>query len=192
MVILKPNKEAMGWTMSDEKRTPDTLCTHSIHIDPDPKPIRQPQRRLNPPVMEIFKTEVIKPLHDRVIYSIPDGPWISLVQAVPKKTGVTMAEEDHNGIQVSTGIRNGWKLCINYRHLNLAQRKYHFPPPFTDQKIERFNGKPQCGFLDVCPEFHKIPPNLEDQKETALTRPFGSIGKTLNQTLAEDPPGIGE
>ncbi len=147
MVILKDNEEAIGWTMADIKGIPDTFCTHSIHVDPDHKPIRQPQRRLNPLIMEVVKKEVIKLLDAGIIYAISDSPWVSPVQVVPKKTEITVIEGD-DGIQRPTRVQNGWRVCIDYRRLNLATRKDHFPLPFIDQIIERLTGKSHYYFLD--------------------------------------------
>nr|GFB97979.1 hypothetical protein [Tanacetum cinerariifolium] len=34
----------------------------------------------------------------------------------------------------------GWRVCIDYRKLNDATKKDHFPPPFMDQMLERLAG----------------------------------------------------
>lgn len=181
MVVLKTNQESMGWTLADEKGTPDTFCTLTIHVDPDPEPIRHPQHRPHPHMMEVFQKEVFKTLNTGV----------SLIQVALNETRITMAEEDDDDIHKSTSAQNGWKLCIDYRHRNLTQREDHFPPPFTDQRIEGFTGKLQYGFPDKCSGFHKVPPDLEDQEKIALTWPLAAIGHTFTQTLAEETPGVG-
>ena len=39
-------------------------------------------------------------------------------------------------------------MCIDYRKLNTATRKYHFPLPFIDQMLDRLVGHPHFCFLD--------------------------------------------
>ncbi len=62
VAVLKENKEALGWTLADIKGISPTLCQHHIVLEEDAKPVRQPQRRLNPPMMEVVKKEIVKAL----------------------------------------------------------------------------------------------------------------------------------
>nr|GEW47649.1 hypothetical protein [Tanacetum cinerariifolium] len=41
-----------------------------------------------------------------------------------------------------------WRVCIDYRKLNEATRKDHFPLPFMDQMLERLAGNEYYCFLD--------------------------------------------
>ena len=74
---------------------------HKIMMEDDYKPIRQPQRRLNPIMKEEVRKEVLKLL----------------------EAGLTRTV-------------TGWRMCIDYRKLNEATRKDHFPLPFMDQMLE--------------------------------------------------------
>ena len=69
---------------------------HKILLEEDYKPVVQPQRRLNPAMKEVVRKEVIK-LHDAgIIYPISDSTWVSPVQVVPKKGGMTVVVNDKN------------------------------------------------------------------------------------------------
>eukprot|EP00253_Pinus_taeda_P032295 PITA_32295 len=46
--ILRKYKEAFAWDYPDMKGIDPQLCTHHIYIENDARPVRQPQRRLNP------------------------------------------------------------------------------------------------------------------------------------------------
>ena len=58
--VLKKNKEAIGWTMTDLKGLDPSLCTHRIFLEDESRPIREAQRRLNPRVWEAVKEEILK------------------------------------------------------------------------------------------------------------------------------------
>ena len=103
------------------------------------KPKVQPQRRLNPSMKELMKVEVIKLLDAGMIYPISDSPWMSHIQVVPKKRGMTIIQNEKNELILTRKV-TGWKVCIDYRKLNDATRKDHFPLPFIDQIIEKLSG----------------------------------------------------
>ncbi|KAI3690179.1 hypothetical protein L2E82_48154 [Cichorium intybus] len=171
---LKRYKEAIGWTIADIKGLSPSLCMHKILMEEDFKPTREAQRRLNPPMMEVVKKEILKLLNAGMIYPISDSKWVSPVQVVPKKSGITVTENVH-GELVPTRVQNGWRVCIDYRKLNNATRKDHFPLPFIDQMLERLAGKTHYCCLDGYSGFHQIPVAPEDQEKTTFTCPFGTF-----------------
>ena len=48
MQILKRRKATIGWHISDLKGISPSYCMHKINLEADYKPVRQPQRILNP------------------------------------------------------------------------------------------------------------------------------------------------
>ena len=145
--LLKMNKQALGWKISDLKGISPTIYTHHIYLEEESKAIRQPQRRLNPHMQEVVRIEVLKLLQADIIYPISDSTWVSPTQVVPKKSGVTTVKNE-KGEDVSTRLTTGWRVCIDYRRLNAVTRKYHFPLPFIDQLLKRVSGHPFYCFLD--------------------------------------------
>ena len=125
-------------------------------------------------MMEVVKKEILKLLNARMIYLISDSKWVSSVQVVPKKTGITVTKNDQ-GELVPTHVQNGWRVCIDYRRLNSSTRKDHFPLPFIDQMLERLAGKTHYCCLDGYSGFHQIPVAPEDQEKTTFTCPFGTF-----------------
>jgi len=120
--VLKANKGAIGWTLSDLKGISPSYCMHKIHMEQDYKPVAQPQWRLNPTMKEVVKKEVMKLLDAGMIYPISNSAWVSPVQVVPKKGGMIVICNDKNEL-IPTRIVTGWRMCIDYRKLNQATRK---------------------------------------------------------------------
>ncbi|KAM2442324.1 hypothetical protein PS1_023441 [Malus domestica] len=125
-------------------------------------------------MMEVVKKEIIKLLDCGVIYPISDSRWVSPVQCVPKKSGVTVVANAENEL-VPTRIQTGWRLCIDYRKLNATTRKDHFPLPFIDQMLERLAGYAFYCFLDGYSGYNQIVIAPEDQEKTTFTCPFGTF-----------------
>ncbi|KAM1908129.1 hypothetical protein ACFX1X_028078 [Malus domestica] len=170
--VLKEHKTAIGWTLADIKGISPTTCMHRIFLEEGAKPTREAQRRLNPPMMEVVKKEIIKLLDCGVIYPISDSRWVSPVQVVPKKSGVVKNAEDE---LVPTRIQTGWRVCIDYRKLNNTTRKDHFPLPFIDQMLERLAGHSFYCFLDGYSGYNQIVIAPDDQEKTTFTCPFGTF-----------------
>ena len=72
------------------------ICTHRIPTDPSVTPSREPQRRLNNTMREVVKKKVIKLLHAGIIYPVLHSEWVSPVQVVPKKGGMTVIMNEKN------------------------------------------------------------------------------------------------
>nr|GEY23403.1 reverse transcriptase domain-containing protein [Tanacetum cinerariifolium] len=70
------------------------------------------------------------------IKGIDPSPCVSLIHCVPKKGGMTVVVNENNEL-ISTRLVTGWRVCVDYRKLNDATRKDHFPLPFMDQMLER-------------------------------------------------------
>ncbi|RVW25900.1 Retrovirus-related Pol polyprotein from transposon 297 [Vitis vinifera] len=170
--VLRKCKKAIGWQISDLKGISPLVCTHHIYMEEDAKPVRQPQRRLNPHMQE--RGEVLKLLQAGIIYPISDSLWVSPTQVVPKKSGITVIQNE-KGEEVSTRPTSGWRVCIDYRRLNSVTRKDHFPLPFMDQVLERVSGHPFYCFLDGYSGYFQIEIDLEDQEKTTFTCPFGTF-----------------
>ena len=96
---------------------------------------------------EVVRKEMIKWLDARIIYPISDSSWVSQVQCVLKKGGITIVENRRNEL-IPTRTVTGWRIYIDYRKLNKATQKDHFSLPFMDQMLDRLAGNEFYYFLD--------------------------------------------
>ena len=101
-------------------------------MEPDAKPVVDHQRRLNPKMKEVVRIEILKLLEAGIIYPIADSRWVSPVHCVPKKEGITVVPNDKNEL-IPQRIVTGYRMVIDFRKLNKATRKDHYPLLFIDQ-----------------------------------------------------------
>ena len=173
LVILK-YKAAIGWKIDDIKGINREICEHIIFLEEDSKRTRQPQRRLNPHIFEVVKKEILKWFKADFIYVISDSPWVSPVHVVPKKSGTTVIKSEDGG-EMQMRIISGHRVCIDYRKLNLATKKDHYPLPFTDQILEKLAGQEFYCFLDGYLGYNQIAVHEHDQEKTTFTCPIGTM-----------------
>nr|GEY94081.1 transposon Ty3-I Gag-Pol polyprotein [Tanacetum cinerariifolium] len=130
----------------------------------DFEPAVQHQRKINPKIHDVIKNEVLKLLDAGVIYPISDSPWVRPVHCVPKKGGFTVVENEETEL-ILTRLATGWHVCIDYRKLNQATRKDHFPLPFMDQMLKRLAGNQYYCFLNGFSGYFQIHIDLKDQEK---------------------------
>jgi hypothetical protein len=143
-------------------------------MEQDHKPVHEHQRRLNNLMREVVKKEVLKLLKARVIYPVSDSEWVSPVQVVPKKGGMTVIHNEKNELIPQRTV-TGWQMCIHYRKLNKATRKDHFPLPFIDEMVERLANHSFFCYLDGYSGYHLIPIHPDGQSKTTFTCPYGTF-----------------
>ncbi|RDX78483.1 hypothetical protein CR513_41235, partial [Mucuna pruriens] len=158
--VLRQHKKAIEWKLSDLPGINASICMHRILMEEDIKP-----------------KEVTKLLAADIIYPISNSQWVSPVQVVLKKSGMTVMKNQQDEL-VPTRIQNSWRVYIDYRRLNQATRKDHFPLPFIDQVLENLSRKSHYCFLDGFSGYMQIHIAPEDQHKTTCTCPFGTFAYT--------------
>ncbi|XP_048611651.1 uncharacterized protein LOC125585956 [Brassica napus] len=171
---LKRFRKAIGYSLDDIKGISPSLCMHRIHLEDESMTSIEHQRRLNPNLKDVVKKEILKLLDAGVIYPISDSKWVSPVHVVPKKGGITVIKNDKDEL-IPTRTITCHRMCIDYRKLNSASRKDHFPLPFIDQMLERLANHPFYCFLDGYSGFFQIPIHPNDQEKTTFTCPYGTF-----------------
>ena len=166
---MKNYQESIAWSIDELKGISPSICMHKILLEENAKPSVEYQRRLNPVMKEVVRKEVLKWLNAGFIYAISDSPWVNPVHVVPKKGGFTMNRNEKNEL-IPTRTVTGWRVCIDYRKLNTATRKDHFPLPFIDQMLDRLAGHPHFCFLDGYSGYNKIC-HAPDPGPTRLANP---------------------
>ncbi|XP_016673296.1 uncharacterized protein [Gossypium hirsutum] len=77
---------------------------------------------VNPPIHHVVDDQD-RPIREHVVPILNNlnpgigSSWVSLVQYVPKKGGVTIVSNDNNEL-IPTRTITGWRVCMDYRKLN--------------------------------------------------------------------------
>jgi hypothetical protein len=167
VATLKKYRFVIGYSLKDLKGISPSLCTHRIPMELEHKPIREHQRRLNNAMREVVKKEVLKLLKARVICPISDSEWVNRVQVVPKKGGMMVTHNEKNQLIPQRTI-TGWRMCIDYRKLNKATRKDHFPLRFIDEMLERLANHSFC-YLEWGKRLTIVPSYIKKESKDGTT-----------------------
>jgi hypothetical protein len=96
---------------------------------------------------------------------------VSPIHIVPKKGGYTVVENEEGRLMTTIPV-TGWRMVNDFRKLNKATRKDHFPLPLMDQMLERLAGQKFYCYLDGYSGFLQIPIHPADQDKTTFTCPY--------------------
>ncbi|GJT56575.1 reverse transcriptase domain-containing protein [Tanacetum coccineum] len=118
------------------------------------------------PSMDLKQGEIIKAKP-----SIEEPPELEL-KYLPSHLEYAYLEEND---KLPVIIAKRWIVCIDYRKLNEATRKDHFPLPFMDQMLERLARNKFYCFLDGFSGYFQIPIDPQDQEKTNFTCPYGTF-----------------
>jgi hypothetical protein len=94
VATLEKYQSVIGYSLKDLKGISTSLCTHRIPMEQEHKPIREHQRWLNNAMREEVRKELLKLLKAGIIYPISDSEWVSPVQVVSKKGGMTVIRNE--------------------------------------------------------------------------------------------------
>jgi hypothetical protein len=131
------------------------LEEHTIDLKDGCKPVREKQRRMAPDKSTILKAELDRLLEGGFITQVKNTEWVSPMDIVPKKGGK-------------------WRICVNYKALNLVTKKDRQTLPFIDELLDEVAGNEFCTFCDGYSGYHQIKIRDEDILKTTFTTPWGT------------------
>ncbi|MCO5580554.1 hypothetical protein L7F22_034422 [Adiantum nelumboides] len=129
------------------------VIQHHIDLKPDAKPVAQKLRRLGVVQQEALLFEV-KNLLKAGIYLVSNSEWVSPIVVTPKKNG-------------------RWRVCVDYKPLNAATKRDHFPLPFQDEILNEVAGHERYTVCDGYSGYYQICIAEEDQHKTTFITPWG-------------------
>ena len=86
-----------------------------------------------------------------------------------------MITTNKKGEEIQTRLPTKWRVCFDYRKLNFATKKDHFPLPFIDQILDWLAISSYFCFLDGYLGHNQIAIHPDDQEKTTFTCLFGTF-----------------
>ena len=142
------------------KGIPPHVGQHRIDLMEGSVPIRHRQYRLNPKYSMMMKEEINKLIEAGFIFPVLSSEWVSPIVKVSKKKGIDGVVK----IQV----------CQDFKKLNAATRKDHYPLLFIDNVLDIMAGHSLFSFLDGYAGYNQTSINEEDQLKTTFTTDWGT------------------
>lgn len=115
---------------------PRRACDHHIPLMEGAQPVNIRPYRYSPEL----KTEIEKQIKEMLAFGVispSSSPFASPVIMVRKKDG-------------------SWRLCVDYRHLNLITLKTKYPLPVIDELLDELTGASWFSKLDLRAGYHQI------------------------------------
>ncbi|MCO5599653.1 hypothetical protein L7F22_053758 [Adiantum nelumboides] len=131
-----------------------SMVQHHINLNDRAKPVMQWLRRMGVVQQDALLSNVRKILNSGFIYPVEDLEWVPSVVVTPKKNGK-------------------WRVCVDYKPLNVATKRDHFPLPFQDEILNKVAGYERYTMCDGYSRYFQIRIAEEDQKNTTFVIAWG-------------------
>lgn len=151
MRLLQEFSDVFAWSYAEMPGLDPEVAMHRLNIREDAKPVKQPQRKFHPAIMEKIEKEVQKLKDVGFIREEQHPDWLANIVPVTMKNGQIL-------------------VCIDFRNLNDACPK---PFPITEIMIYNTLGYERMSFMDGFSGYNQIKMHPEDQKHTSFRTPFG-------------------
>src|SRR5436190_22837401 len=160
IALIREYIDVFAWHYEDMPGLDPKVATHRLNIKEGAKPVKQPQRRFRPDIMDALEQEVRKLIDSGFIREEQHPDWVSNIVPVTKKNG---------------SIR----VCIAFRNLNDACPNDEFPLPVTAIMVDNTAGYERMSFMDGFSRYNRIKMYLDDERHTAFRTPLGVFCYTV-------------
>jgi len=148
-VARKKNMDMFAWTPTDMPGVSPDIITHRLSIFKEARPISQKKRDLGDEKLLAAKTEAEKLLSVRFIREARYTTWLANVVMVTKPNG-------------------NWRMCVDYRNLNIACSKDTYPLPNIDRLVDGAADRKIMSFLDAYSGYNQISMHPKDKEKTTF------------------------
>ncbi|XP_073060300.1 uncharacterized protein [Primulina eburnea] len=151
---LKTNIHVFAWSQQELTEISPFISEHHLNILPGSHPVKQKKRHFGPEKNQVISEQVKELLKAEHIREIQFPTWLSNVVLVPKSSGK-------------------WRICVDFRDLNKACPKDHYPLPWIDQLVDSTSGYELLSFMDAYQGYHQISLAKNDQDKASFVTSGG-------------------
>ncbi|CAA0814772.1 Unknown protein, partial [Striga hermonthica] len=155
IALLKEFVDVFAFSADDLTGIDPGVAEHSLNIDPTVRPVKQKRRHFGVELDVVIEAEAEKLLKAGHVQPIQFPEWLS------------------NSVMVRKG-EGKWRMCIDFRDLNKACPKDHYPLPRIDQLVDSTDGCELLSMMDASQGYHQIPLAVEDQKRVSFVTSKGT------------------
>ncbi|XP_073016710.1 uncharacterized protein [Primulina eburnea] len=153
---LKTNIHVFAWSQQELTGISPLISEHQLNILPGAHPIKQKKRYFGPEKDKVIEEQVKELLQAGHIREVQFPTWLSNVVLVPKAAGK-------------------WRMCVDFRDLNKACPKDHYPLPRIDQLVDSTSSFELLSFMDAYQGYHQIPLAKNDQDKASFITSGGTF-----------------
>jgi ribonuclease HI len=154
--LLKEYRDVLAFSYDELKVYREDVIQHVIPLKEETKPFRQKLRQMNPKLAPLVQQELQKMLEAGIIAQTRHSSWCSNLVVARKKNGKI-------------------RICIDFRNLNIACTKDHYPLPKMETLLQRVTGSGMISMLDGFSGYNQIRLKAEDRHKTTFTTPWGTF-----------------
>ncbi|CAA0839165.1 Unknown protein, partial [Striga hermonthica] len=155
ITLLREYVDIFAFTPEDLVGIDREVAEHKLNIDPKMRPVKQKRRHFGAELDIIMGNEVEKMIQAGHVKPIQFPEWLSNQVMVRK-------------------AENKWRMCTDFRDLNKACPKDHYPLPRIDQLVDSTAGCELLSMMDASQGYHQIPLAVEDQKRVSFVTSKGT------------------
>ncbi|GJY88583.1 hypothetical protein Tco_0503211 [Tanacetum coccineum] len=148
-ILLKKSMDVFAWELTDMIGVPKRIIEHSLNVNPSIEPVAQNRRVLASDRTQVVIKEVEEWVNAGIIRSVKYPTWIANPVLVKKADG-------------------SWRMCIDFKNLNLACPKDYYPFLDIDGKIKSVVGFRYKCFLDAYKGYHQVQMAQDDEEKTTF------------------------
>jgi hypothetical protein len=154
--LLKEYRDVLAFSYDELKVYMEDVIHHVIPLKKETKPFKQKLRQINLKLAPLVQQELQKMLEVGIIAQTRHSSWCSNLVIAKKKNGKI-------------------RLCIDFRNLNIACTKDHYPLPKMETLLQRVTGSGMISMLDGFLGYNQIRIKEEDRHKTTFTTPWGTF-----------------
>jgi hypothetical protein len=154
--LLKEYRNVLAFSYDELKVYREDVIQHVIPLKEETKPFRQKLRQMNPKLAPLVQQELQKMLEAGIIAPTRHSSWCSNLVVARKKNGKI-------------------RICIDFRNLNIACTKDHYPLPKMETLLQRVTRSGMISMLDGFSGYNQIRLKAEDRHKTTFTTPWGTF-----------------